>query len=93
MQLLINYLIKVNWAKATAILDLLFGQVAGNAKKIVSNNKNKIKATCIRQLSCIRIRKLYRSIVVYLAKKKDVNLFIAKSLIEIGNKMAYTKKF
>ena len=43
MQLPTSYPIKVNQAKATAILDPLSGQVADNAKEIVSNSNNGVK--------------------------------------------------
>ena len=74
MQLPTNYLIKVNQAKTTAILDFLSGQVADNAKEIVSDSNNGIKLR-IGWLSCVGTGKLYRSIVVCLAEKKDTELF------------------
>ena len=31
--------------------------------------------------------------VIYLAEKKDANLFIAKGLIQVGGETAYTEEF
>ena len=93
MQLPTSYPIKVNQAKATAILDPLSGRVADNAKEIVSDSNNGVKVTRIGWLSRVGTGKLYGSMVVCLAEKKDANLFIAKGLIEVGRETAYTEEF
>ena len=58
MQLPTSHPIKVNWAKATAILDPLSSQVADNTKEIVSDSNNGVKVTRIGWLSCVGTRKL-----------------------------------
>lgn len=42
-----SYLIKVYEAQANTILDFLTDQVVDNAKKIISNNNNRLKETKI----------------------------------------------
>ena len=71
----------------------MFGRVADNAMKIVSNSNNRIKVTQIRWLSCVETGKFYRSIVVYLMEKKNTDLLIAKGLIEVEGETAYIEKF
>lgn len=93
MPLPISYPVKVNRARATAILDPLSGRVADNAKEVVSNNNNGLMVTRVGWLSRVGTGKLYRSMVLCLAGKKEADLLISKCLIEIGGETAYTKAF
>lgn len=93
MYLPISYLINVNRAKITAILDLLFGQIADNTKEIASDSNSKINVTRIGWLSCVRTGKLYKSMVLCPAAKKDADLLIARGFIEVEDETAYMKKF
>lgn len=93
MQPPISYPIKVNRARATAILDLLTGRVSDNAKETVSDSNNGLKVIRVGWLSRAGTGKLYGSMVVCLAEKKDADLLISKGLIEIGGETAYTEAF
>lgn len=93
MQLPTSYPVKVNWAWATAILDPESGRVVENAKEIVSDSNNGLKITSIGWLSRLGTGKLYGSMVVCLAGKKDADLLISRGLIEIGGETAYMEVF
>ena len=93
MQSLTSYPVKVNCARATAILNPLSGHVADNAKEVVSNSNNGLKVSRVGWLSCLGTGKLYGSMVVCLAEKKYADLLISQSLIKIGGETAYTEVF
>lgn len=83
----------MNQVQATAILDPSNGYIANNAKEIVKNGNNRLKVTQIGWLSQVGTEKLYESMVISLAEKKDMDLLVFNGLIEIGRKTANTEAF
>ncbi len=80
MQFTVSFLVKVNRTQANTILDASTGQVADNAKDIVSESNNALKITQIRWLSKIETRKLHGSILICLEDKNQLKLFLKKVL-------------
>ncbi len=91
MQSPISFPIKVNCARATAILDANTGKVAFNAKDSVSDSNSGLKITRIRLLSKLGTGKLYGSLVIYLADKDQAEALLGKGIVEIRGETAYTE--
>lgn len=87
----ISFPIKVNRARANAVLDANTGRVADNAKDSVSNSNGGLKITWIGWLSKLGTGKLYRSMVVCLADKMQADAFLEKGVTEVGGETAYTE--
>ncbi len=87
----ISFPIKVNRARANAVLDANTGRVADHAKDSVGDSNGGPKITRIGWLSKLGTGKLYGSMVVCLADKKEADAFLEKGVIEVGGETAYTE--
>lgn len=91
MQSPISFPVKVNRARATAILDASSGKVAVHAKDSVSDINGGLKTTRIGWLSKLGTGKLYGSLVIYLANKNQAEALLGKGFMKIGGEMAYAE--
>lgn len=91
IKLPINFLVKVNYAWATTILDAAIRKIAVNIKDIISDSNDGLKITQIGWLSKVETKKLYGSLVIYLANKNEAETLLEKEIVKIGGKTAYTE--
>lgn len=87
----ISFPVKVNRARASAILDTATGKVAINAKDIISDSDGGLRITQVGWLSKIGTGKLYGSLVIHLASKDKAEALLEKGVVEIGGETAYTE--
>lgn len=63
--------------------------MAVNVKDIINNSNSDLKITQIGWLSKIETKKLYRSLVIYLANKDEAETLLEKGIVEIRGEITY----
>ena len=86
-----TFSIKVNGAKASAVLDSQSGRTSDLTKKKLSEENGNATIARIGWLS--KPDKAYGSMVVSFSKKDDADRFLAKGLMEVGGESAYTAEW
>lgn len=81
--------VKINGARATAVLDPMTGRILESARTAIGE-ENKCTIAKLGWLSKRDSGKLYGSMVVHLASKALADKFLEQGLFEVGGESAYT---